>query len=323
MKLRPLGDPTYTFVIAEIAGNHSRDLNKAITCIESAAQAGADAVKFQTFTAGEIAAEGIVIPRGHNLDHDAWLDSHGVKSMRQLFEKGGLPREWHQELKNVAGANGVEFISTPFSVDAAKFLVEEIGVRILKIASGDLTYTPLLEYAASTDCEIIISTAGAYLSEVGSVIHNELQPRFRGGDGPIYGVSVLQCVSQYPCPERDAGLDVIRTYKSVLPEGANVGYSDHTLDFLVPCIAVAMGATIIEKHFKLAHDKSSIDVEHSMDQYDFSEMVSYIRDIPFIVEPKIKQPLPAELHDRVWARRDPSDWLRPTRPGRLGYWEVG
>jgi len=324
--LKSLRDPQHTFIIAEISGNHSGRRMKAARLIEQAAACGVDAVKFQTFDTDEIAAPGISIPTGHDQDHDDWLKFHEVKTLRQLFEKGGLPREWHKELQHVSYENGVEFISTPFSVEAAKFLVEDIGVRVLKIASGDLTYVPLLQYAAKTLCEIIISTGGAHMHEVMKAVTIDLEQRCNHsgphGKFSVTDVNVLQCISSYPCPISVANVGVVGRYKKWLPLGIGIGYSDHTLSDLVPVLAVTQGATIIEKHFKMEGDESAIDVGHSLGPLAFKQMVEKIRDIPLAMGwQDIKEPVDLEYHDRIWARRDPSDWLRPDQPAREGNWK--
>jgi sialic acid synthase SpsE len=295
--------------------------------VKEAAKCGINAVKFQTFTADEIAAPGVHLPpRGHNLTHDEWLDRQQVRTFRDLFEKSGLPREWHKEMKRIAEDNGVEFISTPFSVDAAKFLVEEVGVRILKIASGDLTYVPLLEYAASTDCEIILSTGGAWPHEVHTALREGLGKRMEFWHGcpsswHATKLNVLQCVSIYPCPDDQASIGVIKRWQDEMPVGCGIGYSDHTLSYEVPMLAVALGATIIEKHYKLTETDLSIDADHAMAQVGFMHMVGKIRLTPVIIGDGLKKPKPGEMHDREWARRDPSDWLRPTAHAREGNWE--
>lgn len=308
---------TPVYFIAEISANHCNDKRIAHQIIEECARAGADAVKFQTYTAKELAADGISIKRGLDRKHDAWLASIGGRdTLQDLLSGGGLPREWHKEMKSVADWNGIEFLSTPFSVDAAKFLVEEIGVKALKIASGDLTFKPLLEYANKCGLPVILSTGGAYLTEVVDAVHFEMLEAYQAGR-----IAVLHCTSSYPLNPRDANLGAIRT---LLAQSYNtiVGYSDHTtnIDWL-PVMAVTLGARIYEKHVKLGTGIGSIDRDHSITTEDLKDMIKNVDDSVAAMGDGRKVPQPSELHDRIWARRDPSDWLRPTQRAREGAWE--
>ena len=310
-------DSGKVFTIAEVSANHCNDKHMTYQLIEQCALAGADAVKFQTFTPKEIAADGISIKTGLNEKHDAWLKSIGGRdTLQDLFAGGGLPREWHHEMKHVCDSNDVEFLSTPFSVNATQFLVEEIGVKAIKIASGDLTFTPLLRYAQSTKLPIILSTGGAFLTEVVNAVHFELLEAYQDGR-----VAVLHCTSSYPLNPLDANLGAIKT---LLSQSYNtvVGYSDHTtnIDWL-PVLAVALGARIYEKHVKLDFSLSSADSDHSITTDELSVMIINIRDSAIAMGNGRKVPQPSEMHDRIWARRNPSDWLRPTQRAREGAWE--
>ena len=309
---RPLTDPNHVYVIAEASGNHNQDRHQARLLVQAAAASGADAVKMQTFTSEEICAD-VPILFGHDAAHDAWCRSLGVTRLRELFQKGGLPRGWHQDLKQEAEDLGIDFLSTPFSVDAAKFLVEELGVRALKIASGDLTFAPLHQYAASTGLPVIISTGGATLDEI-----DETLQRYNCGVTDNTELILLHCRSVYPCDEQILDLESLATlrYEFQVP----VGLSDHTLSTdLVPAMAVAYGAVLFEKHLRLATDTSSVDVGHSLDPEAFRRYVETIRHCTVIRGTGDKEPHPLELHDRVWGRRG-SDGLRPTQAGREGAW---
>lgn len=316
-----LDDPQRPYIVAEMSGNHNQDYATAVALIHAAADAGADAVKTQTFTAEEICAD-IPFPFGHNATHDAWARGLGVVGMRDLFRIGGLPRAWHKPLKDVAESRGIAFLSTPFSVDAAKFLVEEIGVPALKIASGDLTFTPLLRYAATTGLPVILSTGGATLDEVETALHTINLACMN-----IIPVAVLHCVSVYPCADMLANLRAIATmreqfFNMALSAPMALGFSDHTLSYdLVSSLAVACGATVLEKHIKLTKDKTSIDAAHSLPPYHFSRYADAARRASAILGHGRKEPHALERHDKLWARRDSSDWLRPTAAARQGAWE--
>ena len=311
-----LDDPQRCYVIAEASGNHAQDYARAEALVYAAADAGADAVKFQTFTADEIAAA-VPIPRGlGGAAHDAWLERLGAQTLRDLFAHGGLPRPWHFDLKRLAEMMGLAFLSTPFSLDAARFLVEEVQVPALKIASGDLTFTPLLQYAASTGLPILLSTGGAWLAEVQHALH-VISSQAQASTGVV----VLQCVSSYPCPPVACNLRAIQTLQQRTLCDA-VGWSDHTLDYeLIPALAVSYGASVLEKHLKLEGDHESIDAAHSLSPSQFKRMVEVIRMVPLVLGSGVKEPQQLEMHDRLFARRDPSDWLRPQMRGRLGDWE--
>jgi len=308
---KPLDDPSHIYIVGEISGNHNQDYKHAEQLVVAAAEAGADAVKLQTFMADEICAD-IPFPYGHDAAHDAWARKLGVVGMRDLFRLGGFPRPWHAPLKKFAESCGIAFLSTPFSVDAARFLVEEIGVQGLKIASGDLTFTPLLEYAASVNLPVIMSTGGATMDEV-----REAMQIFDDAD---YCPVVLHCLSVYPCEEAIINLRALKTISRLLD--CPTGFSDHTLSFdIVPAVAAATGeCCVYEKHIRLDDDTTSIDVGHSLTPPQFATMVDILRRVPQMLGSGIKEPHPLEMHDRLWARRG-GDGLRPTERAREGVWE--
>ena len=315
-----LDDPRRPYIIAEASGNHNQDLQQARLLVQAAAASGADAIKFQTFVAEEICAD-VPILFGHDPQHDAWCRKLGVTRLRELFMKGGLPRAWHQGLKQEAEDLGLAFLSTPFSVEAARFLVEEVGVQALKIASGDLTFMPLLRYAASAHLPLIVSTGGATLDEIDTASQTcRTVWRQRPGIHPPEDLLFLHCVSVYPCEETWANLGAIATMREYL--GNIVGFSDHTLSTTtIPAMAVGLGAVCFEKHLRLHDDTASVDVSHSLDPDQFRVYVDTIRICSQILGRGIKEPHPLEEHDRLFARRDPSDWLRPMMRGRFGDWK--
>lgn len=309
-----LDDPMRPYIIAEASGNHNQDYSQAVALIVEASNAGADAIKFQTFTAEELCVD-IPFPYGHDAQHDAWARGLGVVSLRDLFSKGGLPRQWHKPLKELADELDIAFLSTPFSVDAARFLVEEVGAPALKIASGDLTFTPLLKYASRTGIPIILSAGGANREEIANSINGPLEPTY--ADRLI----VMHCVSVYPCDENMANIRALCDIRGI-GYGFALGFSDHTLSAdMVPALAVACGATVLEKHLRLEDDTSSIDVGHSLTPSQMKTYIQSARHAAEILGHGRKEPHHLEMHDRLWARRDPSDWLRPTRNAREGWWE--
>ena len=317
-----LDDPQHVYVIAEAAGSHCQEYAKAEELVYATADVGASACKFQLITPELICAD-IPIPTGVNPKHDAWLQTLGVTRMRQLFAKGGLPREWCKPLKALAESLGISWLCTPFSVEEARFLVEDVHVQGLKIASGDLTFTPLLEYAAGTGLPIILSTGGATVEDIYNARDtimdaSPLNIRFVNDSSRI---ALLHCVSTYPCPLDAVNMNALKTMQEHFPCGA-YGFSDHTLSIdIVPTLAIANNATVIEKHLRLEHYHDSVDAAHSLPPSQFAKMVEVIRQVPAILGHGRKEPHASEFHDRLFARRDPSDWLRPQMRGRLGDWE--
>lgn len=305
-----IDDSSKTFIIAEMSGNHGHDYAKAEALVLAAAEAGSDAVKAQLITPELICAD-IPLPFGHNPEHDVWLRGLGVTRMRDLFAQGGLPREWCAPLKALAERLGIAWICTPFSVEEAIFLVEEIGVSALKIASGDLTFTPLLRYAVSTGLPLIVSTGGATMDECDVALRNSL---WNARDRLIF----LHCCSVYPAPWSIVNLRCLAAMQQAL--GIPIGFSDHTLSTVaVPLLAVASGAVAYEKHLALADDTTSIDAGHSVSPTAFTQMVCHMRDAQAILGTGVKAPHALELHDRLWARRG-KDGLRPTDEARAGRW---
>lgn len=304
------------YVIAEISANHCYSSSMASVLIESAAAVGADAVKFQTFTWQEFIHPDIRVPLGYDAKIDGRLALHDDPKMLYLFKNGGLPRAWHGALHEVASDCGIDFLSTPFSIDGAKFLVEEIGVKAIKIASGDLTYTPLLQYVSATGLPIILSTGGATAEEIAKAVGGPLADAYHGGR-----LAILHCRSVYPCPPQDVGIQAIARLKEVFPL-AQIGFSDHTISAdIIPALVAREGVSIYEKHICLDVFRTSADTGHSLTVIEFAKMVSTIRSVPQIMYGTGVEPIEAERHDRCWARRCQEDWLRPTQPAREGVWE--
>ena len=312
----PLDDPQRVFVIAEGSANHGRDYATAVALTHAAAEAGASAIKWQTFTADTLAAD-VPLLRGYDAAHDAWLTRLGAQTMHDLFRQGGLPRPWHVPLQSLAASLGLVFLSTPFSLDDARFLVEQVRVPALKIASGDLTHRALLRYAGSTGLPVIVSTGASTLGE----IHDALDVLDDGSqDGAVLErVCLLHCVSCYPCPLDAVNVRAVETlrYQALV---AAYGFSDHTLSVdVVPALAVAYGATCYEKHLKLTSDATGVDTDHSLTPAQFATLVRVLREASLAVGNGVKQPHVSEAHERLWARRGTDD-LRPTDAARAGRW---
>ncbi len=251
-------------IVAELSANHAQNLNLAKETIHAMKEAGADAVKLQTYTPETITIKS---------DKEYFFIKHGTlwdgQTLYELFQKAYTPWEWHAELKELAEKLGLVFLSTPFDRSAVD-LLEGFHVPIYKIASSEITDIPLIEYVASKGKPVIISTGIATLSDIEEAV-NACK---RVGNDQII---LLKCVSAYPTPLEDVNLRTIPNMAETF--GCPVGLSDHTLGISVPIAAVALGARVIEKHFILSKDIDSPDKEFSLTPEEFKEMVQAIRDV--------------------------------------------
>ncbi len=252
------------FIVAELSANHAQDLNLAKETIHAMKEAGADAVKLQTYTPDTMTInsrkEHFLIKQGTLWDGKTFYD---------LYKEAYTPWEWHAELKELAEKLGLVFFSTPFDKTAVDFL-EELNVPIYKIASFEITDIPLIEYVASKGKPVIISTGIATLSDIEEAVN---ACRRVGNDQIV----LLKCVSTYPTPLEDVNLRTIPNMAETF--GCPVGLSDHTLGISVPIAAVALGARVIEKHFILSKDIDSPDREFSLTPDEFKEMVKAVREV--------------------------------------------
>jgi N,N'-diacetyllegionaminate synthase len=297
-------------VIAEIGNNHEGDfiLAKELICL--AANAGADAVKFQT-----IVPEKLVSP----------ADADRVRQLRRFQ----FSYQQFEELRDVAAANSILFLSTPFDLDSARFLNRIVPA--FKIASGDNNFFPLLETVARTGKPIVLSSGLLQLDEVR--LSKEFIEECWRKEGISQELAILHCVVSYPTPSDQANLLAIRNMASL---GVTVGYSDHTLGIDAAVLSVALGARIIEKHFTIAKDHSSFrDHQLSADPAELSELIRRVRQASKLLGDGRKQPQPAELANLQRVRRsvvaardleagsviawDDISWVRPAGglpPGR-------
>lgn len=246
-------------MIAEVGVNHQGDVGKARDLIHAARVAGADAVKFQTFIA-------------------EWLEPPGPR--RDMLKALELGVEAHHELRDECGANGLEFISTPFDVDSLQFLVEQLGVGTLKISSGDIDNFELLEAACESECDVILSTGLSTLVTIRKALEY------------VPDATLLHCTSAYPAPIHDANLRAMDTMRKEF--GRKVGLSDHTPGWVVPVAAVARGAEVIEKHITLSRDLPGPDHKASLEPEEFKRMVDAIRDTEAALGDGVKVPKASE-----------------------------
>lgn len=280
-----LGEPVY--IIAEAGSNHDRKLDQAKRLIDVAAEAGADAVKFQTFAADRIVAE--TTTRAKYLDD---LLPAG-KTMSELFRELELPREWHAQLFDHATAAGLDFISTPFDFEAID-LLDGLGVKAFKVASYELWHLPLIREVASRGKPIICSTGMADLADVQEAVDTVAAT---GNDQLI----LLHCVVNYPPPFSELNLRAIQTMRTAF--GVPVGYSDHSPGITAPIVATALGAAVIEKHYTLSRDLPGPDHRFAIEPDELKAMVRGIRDAHDALGTGIKRMAPAEADLYTTARR--------------------
>lgn len=274
------------FVIAEAGVNHNGDIGMARKLIEVAAGAGADAVKFQTFRAEELvtADAEMAAYQKSNMGQDI-----GQFAMLKALE---LANESHHELAEYAAALGISFLSTPFDELSCDFL-DELGVPQFKVASGELTNLPFLRHIARKRKPMIVSTGMARIGEVEDAVEAiEAEGHF--------DITLLHCVSNYPAAPRDIQLRAMDTLATF---GYPVGYSDHTLGIGVSIAAVALGATVIEKHFTLDKELPGPDHKASLEPHELRQLVAEIRDVEVSLGTRRKRPAASELDTARVARK--------------------
>jgi N-acetylneuraminate synthase/N,N'-diacetyllegionaminate synthase len=282
------------FVIAEAGVNHNGDIALARQLVHIAREAGADAVKFQTFRAEDLVT--LDAPAAAYQTRNA-----GATRQFDMLRRLELPDSWHAELKAYADGLGTEFFSTPFSERAVDLLVDT-GVRRLKMPSGELTNKPLLQHAARTGLPIILSTGMGTLSEVERAVEWIRTARPEGFDNASgMPLCVLHCTSNYPAAPEALNLRAIQTLASAL--ALPVGYSDHSEGVGAALAAVALGAVVIEKH--ITFDKSAPGPDHlaSMTGDEFTAYVRAVRELERMLGDGIKAPHPSELDTLAVARR--------------------
>lgn len=249
-------------IVAEMSANHNGDIQLAIETIKAAKRAGADAIKMQTYTADTITLDSdkpdFIINEGSIWDG---------RTFHELYEKAYTPWEWHKELFHVAHEEGLICFSSPFDKTAVD-LLESLDAPMYKIASFEITDIPLIEYAASKMKPMIMATGISTIED----IELALNACRKVGNNDI---TLLKCTSAYPAPIEEANVIMIRDLAERF--GVKSGLSDHTIGTMVPVLAVANGAVMIEKHFILNKDIDSEDASFSMDEKEFLEMVKQVR----------------------------------------------
>lgn len=284
-----------TFIIAEAGVNHNGDEARALALVEAAAASGADAVKFQTFSADKLTRKGAA-------KAEYQKRATGDGDQHSMLKSLEMSEQLHRRLFSHCGKLGIEFMSTAFDEEALDFLAE-LGIRRIKMPSGEITNVPLLRHMASKGLPLIVSTGMADLSEVVAavdIIRNERTAR--GFAAPMaHSVTLLHCTSNYPAANADVNLRAMGTMARAT--GLPVGYSDHTLGLGASAAAVALGATIIEKHFTLDRDLPGPDHRASLEPDQLGALVRQIRDIEESLGSDVKAPTSSELPVRDLVRR--------------------
>lgn len=300
-------------VIAEAGVNHNGSIDMALSLIDAAAAAGADIVKFQTFR-----AEAVVSRFAPKAEYQ--IDATGGdESQLEMVRRLELPLDDHWRLLRHCKSRGIGFLSTPFDIASARFLVQDLKLDLLKIPSGEITNAPFLLEAAHMGCPIILSTGMSTLGEIEDALgvlafgylNSSIQPSraaFRQAYVSDEGqkllrrkVSLLHCTSEYPAPYAETNLAAIDTLRHAF--GLPVGYSDHTEGIAIPLAAVARGAAIIEKHFTLDRTLPGPDHRASLEPTELAAMVAGIRQVEEAMGDGIKRPSASELKNLPIARR--------------------
>jgi N,N'-diacetyllegionaminate synthase len=275
------------FIIAEAGVNHNGDIEIAKKLIDVASEAGADAVKFQSFK-----AEKLVTKYAKKADYQSeTTDSN--ESQFNMIKKLELDYDKHVELLEYCKAKNIMFLSSPFDLESID-LLSDLGMEIFKIPSGEINNLPYLRKIGETKKKVILSTGMATLGEIESA----LETLKENGSKEI---TVLHCNTEYPTPFEDVNLFAMISIQNSF--SVPVGYSDHTLGIEVPIAAVALGATVIEKHFTLDKRMPGPDHKASLEPNELKEMIYAIRNIEKAMGTGIKKPSSSELKNREIARK--------------------
>ncbi len=314
--------PATCEVVAEAGVNHNGREDLALALVETAAESGADCVKFQTFDPDDLTAA--------SAPTAVYQAQAGAgASQKAMLEALVLPTQALRRVARAAEDVGIAFLSTPFDRASARFLVEELGMARIKVGSGELTNLPLLLDLARLGRPILLSTGMATMGEVrralGVLAFARLAdagetPSLEAFDAaldapeaaPVLAETVvMQCTTQYPAPHDQANLRVLDAYAAL---GVRPGYSDHTLGMDVALAAVARGAQVIEKHLTLSRNMEGPDHRASLEPDEMAALVAGVRRVGAALGSSIKQPQPAEIANMAVARRV----LVAARPIRAG-----
>lgn len=279
-----------TLIIAEAGVNHNGSIEKAKQLIDVAAEAGADYVKFQTFKAAKLVTKSAARAEYQN------TNTKNTDSQYEMLKKLELSEADHLELMAYCKTKNIKFLSTGFDLDSVQFLAD-IGISLAKIPSGEITNLPYLEKVSALYSEFILSTGMADMQEV----KDAYQVLINAGVAPSK-ITVLHCNTEYPTPMQDVNLKAMLHVEKEL--NTAIGYSDHTLGIEVPIAAVALGASVIEKHFTLDRELPGPDHRASLKPDELKAMVIAIRNIEMAISGSgIKQASHSELKNKSIVRK--------------------
>jgi N,N'-diacetyllegionaminate synthase len=278
-----------TFIIAEAGVNHNGSVEIAKRMIEVAKECGADAIKFQTFKAEEVVSK--YAPKAeYQKQTTGEIESH-----LQMLKKLELSFDDFIVLKEYCDKLGIMFLSTPFDFESIDFL-NSLGLEIFKIPSGEITNLPYLEKIGKLRKKVILSTGIADLGEIEDALDILTSCGTKKED-----ITILHCNTEYPTPYEDVNLLAMLTIKEAFK--VKVGYSDHTPGIEVPIAAVALGASVIEKHFTLDRNMQGPDHKSSLEPNELKAMVKAIRNVEKALGDGIKKPSPSEIKNKIIVRR--------------------
>lgn len=292
--------PKQTLIIAEAGVNHNGDMDLARSLIDAAAQAGADLVKFQTFR-----ADRLVTASADKAEYQR-RTTDTTESQYAMLRKLELNRAMHDVLMAHCRQRQIGFFSTGFDIPSLD-LLKELGLERFKIPSGEITNLPYLRHLGAFAKPVILSTGMATLGEVEAAL-----AVLETAGTPRRQITVLHCNTEYPTPMQDVNLRAMLSIRDAF--GVAVGYSDHTAGIEIPIAAVALGATVIEKHLTLDRHLPGPDHKASLEPAEFSAMVSAIRNLEQALGDGIKRPSPSEAVNKPVARKS----LAAARPIRAG-----
>jgi len=276
------------FIIAEAGVNHNGNLATAMTMVEAAAAAGADAVKFQAFSAEDLATQ-----EAPKASYQEAATGNGAQI--EMLKKLELGADAHRELLEHCRAMGIEFLSSPFDLKSVDMLCC-LGMEIFKIPSGEINNLPYLRKIGSLGKKVILSTGMSDLDEIRKAVEV-----LTGTGTRKEGITVLHCSTEYPTPDEDVNLRAMLTIKREL--GVEVGYSDHTLGIEISIAAAALGATVIEKHFTLDRGMEGPDHKASLEPEELEALVRAVRKTEKAIGSGIKRPTPSEMKNKPVVRK--------------------
>ncbi|PKP60161.1 MAG: pseudaminic acid synthase [Candidatus Altiarchaeales archaeon HGW-Altiarchaeales-2] len=283
---RLIGDEQPTYIIAEVGSNFDGSLEQAKKIVDLAKEAGADAVKFQSFLVDKIIC-------GEAFTEKVSFQAKWGKSVYDVYKNAEFPREWHQEIMEYCKKKNITFFSSPYDKGAVD-LLDEIDVPAFKVGSGDINFYSLIEYMAKKGKPMIVGVGASTMGEIEEAVKTI---RSTGNNDII----ILQCITNYPSPFEQANIRAMVTLRNAFQ--VNVGYSDHTPGSLVPLGAVALGACMIEKHFTFDKTRPGPDHPFAMDVSEFKKMVEDIRMMEKALGSYIKEPVPAEKETIILQKR--------------------